>query len=517
MSESPAESNPDHLSRPITGHESNPAPNSASSEESGNVRKLILREPEPVDPWSRSWALLGARVVDPSQNMDCVADVLVHEGKIVTLGGAVQEIAKSSGMPQTHFVDLSGRVICPGLIDIHVHFRDPGQTGKESIATGSASAAAGGFTTVICMPNTSPAIDNPSIVALIQDKIEKDAKVNVHLTGAITKGIAGEELAPIGSLAKAGVLAITDDGRCVQNNDLMRRAVEYASMFHLPVMDHCQDANMTVDAVMNEGYWSAVLGLQGWPATGEDMIVARNIILAELTGNKIHCQHVSSKNSVRLIREARSRGVPISGEACPHHFILTDACVSGSRDFWDSDGAALERWFEETQCAKPEWPKYDTGFKMNPPLRSAEDRAAVLEGVADGTLSILASDHAPHRDFEKEVEFAYAPFGILGLETEFSLSLTRLHHFGPMTLSQVIERFTVGPTQLVQFPDPIGSLRPGFQADITVMDPDRIWRYDVSASPSKSRNNPFHGWPMKGKVIGTMVKGNWAYGNQQGT
>jgi len=268
-----------------------------------------------------------------------------------------------------------------------------------------------------------------------------------------------------------------------------------------------------VDAVMHEGYWSAALGLQGWPAVGEDMIVARNILLAELTGNKIHCQHVSSKNSVRLIREAKSRGVPISGEACPHHFILTDACIAGSQSFWDSDGAALQSWFEETQCAKPEWPIYDTGFKMNPPLRSGEDREAVIRGIEDGTLEILASDHAPHRDFEKEVEFAYAPFGILGLETEFSLSLSRLHHFGNMSLSQVIERFTVGPTNLIQFPDPIGSLRPGFQADITVLDPDRIWRYDVNTSPSKSRNNPFHGWPMKGKVTGTMVKGKWVYGN----
>ncbi len=493
--------------------ESNGFPHSKDDSAPVSSRRLALHEPERPDPWARSWALLGARVVDPSQGLDRVSDVLVHEGKIVALGESVKGIAQDSGMPESQFVDLTGRVICPGLIDIHVHFRDPGQTGKESIATGSASAAAGGFTTVICMPNTSPSIDNPSIVALLQDKIERDAVVNVHLTGAITKGIQGQELAPIGSLSQAGVLAITDDGRCVQNNDLMRRAVEYASMFHLPVMDHCQDAAMTVDAVMHEGYWSATLGLQGWPAVGEDMIVARNILLAELTGNKIHCQHVSSKNSVRLIREAKSRGVPISGEACPHHFILTDACIAGSQSFWDSDGAALQSWFEETQCAKPEWPIYDTGFKMNPPLRSAEDRQAVIEGIEDGTLEILASDHAPHRDFEKEVEFAYAPFGILGLETEFSLSLSRLHHFGNMSLSQVIERFTVGPTNLIRFPDPIGSLRPGFQADITVLDPDRIWRYDVNTSPSKSRNNPFHGWPMKGKVTGTMVKGKWVYGN----
>ena len=236
--------------------------------------------------------------------------------------------------------------------------------------------------------------------------------VNVFVTGAITKDIAGEELAPIGSLKQAGVVAITDDGHCVQNNDLMRRALEYAKMFDLPVMDHCQDYSLVTDGVMHEGYWSTALGLRGWPAAGEEMIVARNILLAELTGTRVHCQHLSSAGSVALLREAKKRGVPISGEACPHHFVLTDAAIAGSEKFWAEDGKEL---FGQGAKRRPAWPNYDTNFKMNPPLRSARDREAILEGLVDGTMEILCSDHAPHCDYEKEVEFDYAPFGITGL------------------------------------------------------------------------------------------------------
>src|SRR6185295_12298790 len=231
-------------------------------------------------------------------------------------------------------LDVKGLVVCPGLIDLHVHLREPGQAAKETIATGTAAAARGGFTTVVCMPNTSPPIDNSGTVALIHERAGRDAVVNVFATGAITKGIAGEELAQIGSLKKAGVLAITDDGHCVQSNEMMRRALEYARMFDLPVMDHCQDYALVTDGVMHEGYWSTVLGLRGWPAAGEDMIVARNILLAELTGARVHCQHLSAAGSVRLLREAKQRGVPISGEACPHHFTLTDSAVAGSEKFW---------------------------------------------------------------------------------------------------------------------------------------------------------------------------------------
>src|SRR5581483_6660239 len=293
-------------------------------------------------------------------------------------------------------------------------FREPGQTAKENIATGTAAAARGGFTSVVCMPNTAPSIDSAGTVVLIQERARQNGVVNVFITGAITKNIAGEELAPIGGLKKAGVVAITDDGHCVQNNELMRRALEYARMFDLPVMDHCQDYSLVSEGMMHEGYWSTVLGLRGWPSAGEELIVARNILLAETTGAHVHCQHLSAAGSVQLLREARKRGVPISGEACPHHFSLTDAAVAGSARFWEKDGQGVYG-YQDGATDRPEWPAYDTNFKMNPPLRSAADREAILAGLVDGTIEVLCSDHAPHCDYEKEVEFDYAPFGITGL------------------------------------------------------------------------------------------------------
>ena len=282
-----------------------------------------------------SLLLTGGRVIDPANNFDAVADVLILNGKISAVGKNL------SAHGDIERFDAAGKIVCPGLIDLHVHFREPGQTAKENIASGTAAAARGGFTSVVCMPNTSPAIDNAGTVALIHERAAQAAGVNVFVAGAITKNLSGEELSPIGSLKKAGVVAITDDGHCIQNNELMRRACEYAKMFDLPVMDHCQDYSLVTDGVMHEGYWSAALGLRGWPAAGEDMIVARNILLAELTGTKIHCQHLSAAGSVALIREAKKRGVPISGEACPHHFVLTDAAVAGSEKFWATDGKTL--------------------------------------------------------------------------------------------------------------------------------------------------------------------------------
>ena len=284
-----------------------------------------------------SLLLTGGRVIDPANKFEAIADVLILNGKISAVG---KKLSAPAGVKT---LDAKGKVVSPGLIDLHVHFREPGQTAKENIASGTAAAARGGFTSVVCMPNTTPAIDNAGTVALIHERAEREGVVNVFITGAISKGIAGEELAPIGGLKKAGVVAITDDGHCVQNNDLMRRACEYAKMFNLPVMDHCQDYSLVTDGVMHEGYWSAALGLRGWPAAGEEMIVARNILLAELTGAKIHCQHLSAAGSVRLLREAKLRGVTISGEACPHHFTLTDAAVAGSEKFWNADGKELAR------------------------------------------------------------------------------------------------------------------------------------------------------------------------------
>ena len=444
--------------------------------------------------------LIGGRVIDPANRIDSVADVLIRQGKIAAVGREAAQRAPAG----TERMDVKGLVVCPGLIDLHVHLREPGQIAKETIATGTAAAARGGFTSVVCMPNTSPAIDNAATVALIHERAAQQGLANVYVTGAITKGLAGEELASIGSLKKAGVVAITDDGHCVQNNDMMRRALEYARMFDLPVLDHCQDYSLVMDGVMREGYWSTTLGLRGWPAAGEEMIVARNILLAEATGAHVHCQHLSAAGSVQLLREARKRGVPISGEACPHHFTLTDAAVAGSQKFWAADGKGVFG-FDASGGDLPAWPAYDTNFKMNPPLGTARDRQAILDGLVDGTLEILCSDHAPHCGFEKEVEFDYAPFGITGLETELALSLMQLYHSGRLGLAEVIAKFTTAPARLLRLPK--GTLSVGADADVTVFDPDREWVFDKGSSASKSSNSPFYGWRLRGRAVATIVGG----------
>lgn len=408
----------------------------------------------------------NGRVIDPANGVDAIRDVAIVDGRIAASAPAEAEV-----------VDARDRIVAPGLIDLHVHLREPGGSAKETIASGTACAARGGFTSVVCMPNTTPAADTPGTIAYIQQRAAEHAVVNVYTTGAITKDLAGQEMAPIGSLKKAGVVAITDDGHCVQNNDLMRRAVQYARMFDLPVMDHCQDYNLVTDGVVHEGYWSLALGLRGWPAIGEDVIVARNILIAELTDWHIHCQHISSARSVTLIREARQRGIKISGEACPHHFTLTDKAVQG----------------------------YDTNFKMNPPLRTAADRDALREGLADGTLTIIASDHAPHCPHEKEVEFDHAPFGILGLETELGLAWDLVVK-KQLSEMQLLEKLTINPARLLKLDR--GTLSVGAPADVTIIDPARQWTYDVTQSASKSRNSPFHGWQLTGKAVLTIVGGN---------
>jgi dihydroorotase len=467
-----------------------------------------------------SLLLTGGRVIDPANRLDTIADLLILNGKIATLGPE----ASTRAPKEIERLDVRGKIVCPGLIDLHVHLREPGQTAKENIATGTAAAAQGGFTSIVCMPNTSPAIDNAGTVALIHERAAQHGVVNVFVTGAITKNIAGEELASIGSLKRAGVVAITDDGHCVQNNELMRRALEYAKMFDLPVMDHCQDYSLVTDGVMHEGYWNIVLGLRGWPAAGEEMIVARNILLAELTGTRVHCQHLSAAGSVQLIRDARKRGVPVSGEACPHHFTLTDAAVAGSEKFWREDGknlfstlnpqllAGSKRSDDRSTLNLPSWPAYDTSFKMNPPLRSARDREAILEGLADGTIEILCSDHAPHCDYEKEVEFDYAPFGITGLETGLALSLMQLYHAKRLGLSDLIAKYTVHPARLLKLNK--GTLTAGADADVTVFDPDREWVFERAATASKSSNNPFFGWKLKGRAVATIVAGKKVWTEQ---
>jgi dihydroorotase len=453
--------------------------------------------------------LTNGRVIDPASGLDQIADVLVVDGKVDSIGGRAAGRTAVAG----DRLDVTGLVVCPGLIDSHVHLREPGQSAKETIATGTLAAARGGFTSVVCMPNTSPSIDNAGTVALIREKAAREGVVNVFVTGAITKNIDGEELASIGSLKQAGVVAITDDGHCVQSNELMRRALEYVRMFDMPVLDHCQDYSLVTDGVMHEGYWSCLLGLRGWPAAGEEVIVARNILLAELTGAHVHCQHLSSAGSVRLLREAKARGLPISGEACPHHFTLTDASIAGSELFWPGDGKELLKLLG-CDGLPPSWPPYHTNFKMNPPLRSAQDREAILEGVVDGTLEIIGSDHAPHCDYEKEVEFDYAPFGITGLETELALSLIQFHHSKRLKLIDLLAKFTVAPARLLGLSK--GTLAVGADADITIFDPDKEWVFDPEDSASKSLNSPFFGWPLRGKPVMTIVAGRIVWHEQKG-
>jgi len=418
----------------------------------------------------------NARVIDPAAKRDAVGDVFIRDGLFVpSLSAAEKKRAKK--------IDAAGLVACPGLVDVHVHFREPGQTHKETIATGSRAAAAGGFTTVVCMPNTSPVADNAGTIQFIHDAVRRDAVVRVLTTGCITVGMKGEALAPIGSLKRAGVVAITDDGDCVQSNELMRRACEYAKMFDLPIMDHCQDHSMTVGAVMNEGVMSTRLGLRGWPHAAEDLIVARNIILSEHTGAHIHLQHISSRHSVELIRHAKTRGIKITAEATPHHLALTDESLA----------------------------TYDTDFKMNPPLRTEADRRALIAGLRDGTLDIVATDHAPHTDYEKDKEFDFAPNGILGLETALAVTLGVLVREAKFKLSRVVDLMTRRPAALLGLN--AGTLAAGAAADVCLFNPDEDWTYDAKAGFSKSSNSPWHGATLTGRVKTTVVGGEIVFAN----
>ena len=412
----------------------------------------------------------NGRVIDPANKRNEIADLAIVDGEIAEISTIKNQKSEE--------IDAKGSIVAPGLIDMHVHLREPGFSHKETIESGARAAAAGGFTTIVCMPNTSPAADNPATIAWIKNRAADRACVHVLPTGTISKNLAGEELAPIGSLGQAGVVAITDDGHCVQNNELMRRAVEYARMVGLPVLDHCQDYNLVGNGVVHEGYWSTLLGLPGWPSAGEEAIVARNILLAQLCDHHIHCQHVSAAGSVRLIREARARGVKISGEVCPHHIALTDEAIQN----------------------------FDTNYKMNPPLRSRADIDAVLEGIADGTLSILCSDHAPHAGFEKEVEFDQAPFGIVGLETELGLFIDLLvHKHRKIDIGRLIEMYTMEPAKLLRLE--AGTLSLGANADVTIIDPDLEWPVSSVAFQSAAQNSPFDGWKLKGRAVRTIVSG----------
>ena len=409
-------------------------------------------------------------VIDPANDREGIGDVFIKDGLIV------DKLSDAEKAEASHF-DAKGLVVAPGLVDIHVHFREPGQTHKEDIASGSRAAAAGGYTSVVCMPNTSPVCDNAGTLERINNSIEKEAVIHVYTTGCLTIGMKGEALAPTGQLKQAGIVAVTDDGLCIQNNEIMRRAVEYATLHHLPIMDHCQDGSLTENAVMHEGEVSLKLGLKGWPRAAEDIIVARNIILSELTGARIHMQHVSSYHSVELLRNAKARGINVTGEASPHHIEFTDTCIGD----------------------------YNTLFKMNPPLRTEKDRLALIEGLKDGTLDCIATDHAPHSPTEKDCEFDKAPLGIIGLENALASTLETLYHSKELSLKEVVALMTHKGAEICDLP--AGTLSVGASGDVCIFDPDQKWTVDAEAFKSKSRNCPWNGRTLRGQVKATFVDG----------
>ena len=419
----------------------------------------------------------NGQVIDPGQ-INKKTDVLVEDGKIQAIGSNLQIPLKDS--KSITIIDAKGMVVCPGFIDLHVHFREPGFEYKETIATGVDSAVAGGFTTVCCMPNTSPVNDSQSITEFILRQAKIANKARVFPIGAITKGSKGEELAEIGELYEAGCVAISDDGIPVMNSLVMRRAMEYARTFDLPVIDHCEDLHLSADGSMNEGFVSTELGIPGIPNAAEEVMVARNIFLAELTQSRLHLPHVSTIGSVRLLQQAKERGVNVTAEACPHHFTLTDEAVRS----------------------------FDTHTKMNPPLRTDADVLAVKKALKDGSIDIIATDHAPHATYEKQRQFDNAPFGIIGLETALPLTLNLVDE-GVLTLEQAISKLTRDPARI--FTLPYGTLAVGSEADVTLIDPKKTWQLDPNRLHSKSRNTPFAGWTLKGKVTKTIVGGQIVY------
>jgi len=417
--------------------------------------------------------LKGGRVLDPVHNIDDTLDLLIEDGRIANISKNIE-----AGGAET--IDARGKLVVPGLIDIHVHLRDPGYEYKEDIVTGTRAAAAGGFTSVACMPNTNPVNDNKAVTLYILRKAAEEGCVNVFPVGSITKGLKGESLAEMGELKEAGCLAVSDDGRPVANGELMRRALEYARPFGLTVISHAEDISLVGEGVMNEGFVATELGLKGIPWVAEDAAVARDVMLAEFAGARLHVAHVSTRGAVEIVRAAKKRGVRVTCEATPHHFTLTDEAVRG----------------------------YNTNAKMNPPLRSAEDVAAVRAGLADGTIDAIATDHAPHHIDEKNVEFNIALNGIVGLETALPLSL-RLVEDGILPLKDAIARLTIGPARALGIPR--GTLEVGTAADVTVIDPELKWTVAAEKLLSKSKNTPFDGWKLKGVATHTIVGGKIVY------
>ncbi|MBK9169453.1 MAG: dihydroorotase [Bryobacterales bacterium] len=419
----------------------------------------------------------NGRVIDPASGLDRSADVAIEDGVIA-------RVAPGLDPGGAEVFDAGGLVVAPGFIDMHVHLRDPGQEYAETIESGTRAAAAGGFTSVCCMPNTLPVNDSATVTSYIVERARRFATVNVFPIGAITKGSEGEELAAIGSMHKAGIVACSDDGRPVMNARVMRRAMEWAHSIGIPVINHCEDLHLSAGGDMHEGAASARLGLRGIPGAAEDVMVARDILLSRLTGARYHVAHLSTGTSAAMVRQAKALGLPVSCEICPHHFVLTDQHVS----------------------------EYDSNFKMKPPLRTGGDVDAMLTAIADGTADALATDHAPHAGSEKMQEFERCPFGILGLETALGLTFERLVHPGVIPLRRMIELYTTGPARLLSLDR--GTLAEGAPADVTVLDPDSRWTYDVNQSASKSRNSPFDGWTFRGGPVATVVAGTIVWQRQ---
>jgi dihydroorotase len=413
----------------------------------------------------------GGRIVDPAAGRDEVGDLVIAGGRIAAPGGASAD----------EVIDARGLVVMPGAIDIHVHLREPGREDEETIASGARAAVRGGFTGVACMPNTEPALDNQGAIRFVIARASEAEMARVHPIGAITVGRAGQSLTEFGEMVAAGAVAFSDDGDSVERAGLLRRAFEYAGMFGVPLISHCEDKSLSAGGVMNEGRTSTRLGLRGWPSVAEETIIARDIALAEFTRGRLHVAHVSSAGGVELVRQAKRRGVRVTAESMPHYFTFTEEALAG----------------------------YDTNYKVNPPIRTAADREAIIAGLADGTLDVIASDHAPHASFEKDLEFDRAPFGLVGLETTLALVVEELVRPGRLSLSAAIDRLTSGPARALALP--FGTLAAGAPADVTLLDVDAEWTIDPTRFVSLSKNSPFGGRRVHGRVVATIVEGAARY------
>ncbi len=421
----------------------------------------------------------GGRVIDPAQGIDRHLDVWIADGKIMALGPDIRtplHHAPDDPRLAPRIIEAQGCVVAPGFLDMHVHLREPGFEYKETIATGLAAAAAGGFTAVAAMANTKPVNDTPAVTEFMLQRAAAVRGTRLLPIGAVSVGLAGEELAEIGGMHKAGIVGLSDDGMPVMNPRLMRRAMEYGRMLELPILAHCEDHRLSSGGAMHEGVVSTALGLIGVPAVAENVMVYRDIQLAALTGAHLHIQHVSTAEAVDLVRRAKEQGITVTAEACPHHFTLTHEAVQG----------------------------YDTSTKVNPPLRTAEDVEAIKAGLQDGTLDVIASDHAPHHVSEKDQDYAAAPAGMIGLETSVGLAL-RLYHEGLLSLPQIIAKYTVQPANILGVP--YGTLRVGGSADVTILDPDYTYEVEATALRSRSKNSPFLGWHLRGAAVATLVSG----------